>query len=97
MARSSGQTVRSYRDLEALWLSKLQHAHTQYQQAAEQRRRMARELKQTLGPRSDGEFALANARKTESAALSAYKYTILSYKALAVNEIPPPDDEEQLL
>jgi hypothetical protein len=87
---------RSRRELEEFWLFRVRDAHTHYQQAAEQRQRMVKELNQKLIPYADGSFAIARARRAESTALADCGRVLSIYTDLLVKgKVPPPKDGDR--
>jgi hypothetical protein len=58
---------------------------------------MAGELRHGAIPIQDGSFAIAKARRAESATLSEYHRVMAIYKKVLMGEAPPLDHDEGLL
>ena len=77
-----------------LWQEKVHHAQGRYLQATMRHIRMAAEVRLGQSEGSEGEYAVARARRAVAVALCALARTIQIYCDLVLRGIVPPDDDD---
>jgi hypothetical protein len=80
----------SRKELENVWMERLEDAQRRYRLAKTDCAKVAAERANRVMPSPDGEFALRQALRLETAALAEYKRVLKIFVDLTVNNKLPP-------
>jgi|SRR6266849_250132 len=92
----SDPSNRTYKELQALWLERLQTASEHYRQASAIYRQAELDYTHRALPSPDGDLALRQAAKNENGARADYARTLRLFTDLLLNGTVPEDPPDDL-
>jgi hypothetical protein len=80
-----------FKELQAVWLERLQSASDQYRQMSATYRVVAQEYQRRVMPSPDGDLSLRQALKEQNLARAEYARTLRTFTDLLLNGIVPEE------
>src|SRR3954470_14108914 len=82
-----------FKELQALWLDRLQSASDEYRRTSAAYRMIAQEYQGRVLPSPDGDFSLRQALKQQNSARAEYARTLRIFTDLLLNGVVPDESD----
>jgi hypothetical protein len=82
---------KKFKELQAVWLDRLQAASDEYRQASAAYRNAAQDYQSQFMPSADGDFSLRQALKQQNLARAEYARTLRIFTDLLLNGVIPKE------